>query len=144
MLEWAAFFLGAYADPATRFQTILAACRSCDRLGFRLHASGLQSPIQVRLFLALDDGRCPLQHSQCRTTALSLVQSRCAGLLPALCRLHCRPIPGGSIDTKGDWSSSFGSSDNRCFDLPGWISHGTCHSSPCPLSTLDFFLDAPE
>ena len=137
-------FFGSYADPVTRFQTLFAACSSGDRLGFRLHASGLQSPVHVRLFLALDDGCGSVQHPQRRATSLSLVQSRHVRLLLALWRFHCRTVPSGSIGTKGNWPYGSGSFDDGCCDLASWISHGTCHYQTCPLSAFDLLVDAPD
>jgi len=128
----------------TQFQTIPSAGSYRGRVGFCLDATGLQSPVQVRLFLALDDGRGSLQHPQCRTTTLSLVQSWCFRLLLALCRFHRRTVPGGSLGTKGNWPSSSGSFDDRCCDLASWISNGTCHSQTCALSTFRLLVDAPD
>jgi hypothetical protein len=137
-------FFGAYADLLTRFQTIFAACSSGCRFLLSLDASGVQSPVQVRLFLALDDSCCTLQHPQRRTTSLSLVQSRCPRLLPTLCRFHCWPVPGGSIGPEVHWPSGSGSFDDGCGDFARWVSNGTCHSPSSSLSIFDLLLDTPR
>jgi hypothetical protein len=137
-------FFGPHAETVTRFQTIFAACSGSCGLCLRLDASGVQSRVQVRLFLALDDGGCTLQHPQCRATPLSLVQSRWTRLLRTLCRFHSWPVSGWSIGPEVDWLSSSGSYvDSRC-DLARWVSNGACHSPSCPLSIFDLLVNAPD
>ena len=76
------------------------------------------------------------------TTSLSLVQSRCVRLLPALCRFHCWTVPGGSIGPEVHRPSGSGSFDDGCRDLARWVSNGTRHSQTCSLSTFDLLVDA--
>ena len=143
MLEWAAFFLWSH-DPVTQFQTYPATGSGGCCLGFRLDVPGLQSSLQVRLFLALDDRSSSLQHPQCGTASLSLVQPWCARLLLALRRIYCWTVSGRSVCLsvyRPDGSVSFGYSG---FDLARWFSDGTHHSQTCSLSPFHLIVAASE
>ena len=70
MLEGPPFFA---LNGFNSFQTGRGPCGGSGRLSIGLDAPGLQSPIQVWLFMALDNCGRPLQRSQSCPAPLSLV-----------------------------------------------------------------------
>jgi hypothetical protein len=131
-----------YYGPIIHSQENAAAGGCCDHVGVGTDASSVQSPVQMRVFMALDNGCGALQRPQCFPAALSLVQSRCSGLLPALCRFHCWTVPRRSFGISIHWTTGPGCLGHGCGDVACWIPYGSCHSSACQLSALDSLVTA--